>query len=514
MDTAAVPTEPTLKLFKHELSYSPPQVLNCYLCSRPSTDSLFIFCPACEKNYHRECVFAREEDLTPEYRCPSCLRNKTHRNSDTPYSPTNSSDHVVPLTALSNGITNHEDTNSSSCDGCNNGLSSAVPSHKRYTAETEYLEAGTNGADLSHIYTQEYAGGNEFNSNGQEDDVNISSADIKSNLLIKPKKVKTQSLFDETYAYLEGCERRKRNRDTLTKGDRFPNGSGVHGPEDNSLQCLGPACTNAARDNSKYCCEECGIQLATDRIKQHLPQRLEEWRLGGACLAERRDRQRLGEVERELTDVRNRLQQLDLEGQRLNQLISRVSKLPVSYNKERFDNESEDLMLDCPTCGIQFTMKKIQVHMEKCWAKLESGMTLSSYVKLEGANFFCDKYDKKYNTYCKKLKVMCPEHTKEAKVGANDVCGCPLVENLSILPPNSPSVRFCQLTKRTCRKHPFWEKMRRATIDQERLIQWLKLDELDEQRKLLRGQLSTRGSLIALLLHRTVPANAPISIDS
>ena len=507
MDSAAVTSEPILKLFKHELSYSPPQVLSCYFCSRPSTDSLFIFCPSCEKNYHRECVFAGEEDLTPEYRCPSCLRNKTHKKSDTPYSPTNN-DHVVPLT-LSNGLTNHEDTNSSSYDGCSNLLAPAVSNHKHHTAE--YLEQGTNGAN---IYTQEHAGQNEFNSNGQEDGVQLSADINKSNLLIKTKKVKTQSLFDETYAYLEGCERRKRNRDTLTKGGRLPNGSGLHGPEDSSLQCLGPACTNAARDNSKYCSEECGIQLATDRIKQHLPQRLEEWRLGGDCLAEKRDRQRLGEVERELTVVRARLQQLDLEGQRLNQLIARVSKLPVSYNKEKFDNESEDLMLDCPTCGIQFTMKKIQVHMEKCWAKIESGMTLSSYLKLEGANFFCDKYDKKYNTYCKKLKVMCPEHTKEAKVGANDVCGCPLVENLSILPPNSPSVLFCQLTKRTCRKHPFWEKMRRATIDQEKLIQWLKLDELDEQRKLLRGQLSTRGNLIALLLHRTIPANAPASNDS
>ena len=421
---------------------------------------------------------------------------------------------MVPLTALSNGITNHEDTNSSSYDGCNNGVQSAVSKHKHFTADSaEYLEQGTNGADLSHMYSQGFSARNEFNSNGQEDDVQLSADSNKSNLLIKTKK-KSQSLFDETYAYLEGYERRKRNRDTLTKGDRVPNGAGVHGSDDGSLQCLGPACTNAARDNSKYCSEECGIQLATDRIKHHLPHRLEEWRLGGDNLAEKRDRQRLGDVEREQVAVRARLQQLDREGQRLNQLISRVSKLPVSYNKEKFDNESEDLMLDCPTCGIQFTMKKIQVHMEKCWAKIESGMTLSSYVKLEGANFFCDKYDKKYNTYCKKLKVMCPEHTKEAKVGANEVCGCPLVENLSVLPPDTPSMRFCQLTKRTCRKHPFWEKMRRATIDQEKLIQWLKLDELDEQRKLLRGQLSTRGNLIALLLHRTIPANPQASVDA
>lgn len=28
-------------------------------------------------------------------------------------------------------------------------------------------------------------------------------------------------------------------------------------------QCLGPSCVEAARANSKYCSEECGIKLAT-----------------------------------------------------------------------------------------------------------------------------------------------------------------------------------------------------------------------------------------------------------
>jgi len=31
-------------------------------------------------------------------------------------------------------------------------------------------------------------------------------------------------------------------------------------------------------------------------------------------------------------------------------------------------------------------------------------------------NIFCDKYDPIQNTYCKRLRVLCPEHTKEPKV--------------------------------------------------------------------------------------------------
>ena len=31
-------------------------------------------------------------------------------------------------------------------------------------------------------------------------------------------------------------------------------------------------------------------------------------------------------------------------------------------------------------------------------------------------NIFCDKYDSSQKTYCKRLRVLCPEHTKEPKV--------------------------------------------------------------------------------------------------
>ena len=35
---------------------------------------------------------------------------------------------------------------------------------------------------------------------------------------------------------------------------------------------------------------------------------------------------------------------------------------------------------------------------------------------LHSINIFCDKYDSSQGTYCKRLKVLCPEHTKEPKV--------------------------------------------------------------------------------------------------
>ena len=42
-------------------------------------------------------------------------------------------------------------------------------------------------------------------------------------------------------------------------------------------------------------------------------------------------------------------------------------------------------------------------------------------------DIFCDKYDPVQNTYCKRLRVLCPEHTREAKVTITSVCECPKV---------------------------------------------------------------------------------------
>lgn len=48
-----------------------------------------------------------------------------------------------------------------------------------------------------------------------------------------------------------------------------------------------------------------------------------------------------------------------------------------------------------------------------------------------------------------------------------------------------------------------WEKLRRAEIDMERVRQWLKIDELVEQERQIRSNMSTRAGVLALMLHST-----------
>jgi len=111
---------------------------------------------------------------------------------------------------------------------------------------------------------------------------------------------------------------------------------------------------------------------------------------------------------------------------------------------------------------------------------------------------FCDFYNPATKTYCKRLKVLCPEHCKEPKIGDDEVCGCPVTVNLF-----STTEDFCRAPKKVCMKHYSWEKLRRAEIDMERVRQWMKLDDLLEKEYHLRQSMTNRAGVLALMLHST-----------
>lgn len=111
---------------------------------------------------------------------------------------------------------------------------------------------------------------------------------------------------------------------------------------------------------------------------------------------------------------------------------------------------------------------------------------------------FCDFYNPGNRTYCKRLKVLCPEHCKDPKISESEVCGCPLVTNVFDF-----TGEFCRAPKKHCVKHYVWEKLRRAEIDMERVRQWLKIDELVEQERQIRSNMAMRAGVLALMLHST-----------
>ena len=118
--------------------------------------------------------------------------------------------------------------------------------------------------------------------------------------------------------------------------------------------------------------------------------------------------------------------------------------------------------------------------------------------KTEGV--FCDFFNAQQKSYCKRLQVLCPEHSKEViRINEDEVCGAPLL-NSSL----NATGEYCRWLKKRCIKHYCWEKFRRAEIDMEKVNNWLKLDDLFEKEQKIRFSMASRGGVVSLLLHTTV----------
>lgn len=133
--------------------------------------------------------------------------------------------------------------------------------------------------------------------------------------------------------------------------------------------CYGPSCTKQSRPGSKYCSEDCGIKLATSRIFQVLPQRLQEWTLT-PCIAEQNNQLALENVRRQLQDVRRILQELDKRHAELDKIVERAKHATIDPKAEIDDNDDTEMSMYCITCGHEINSRTAIKHMEKCFNKV------------------------------------------------------------------------------------------------------------------------------------------------
>ncbi|KAJ0036535.1 hypothetical protein NQD34_005212 [Periophthalmus magnuspinnatus] len=276
-------------------------------------------------------------------------------------------------------------------------------------------------------------------------------------------------------------------------------------------QCLGPGCVEPARNNSKYCSEDCGMKLAANRIYEILPQRIQQWQQS-PCVAEEMGRRQLERIRREQQAARLKLTAMEKRFHELEGIIANAKLQQVQHDEEVPEGEGDDtdLQIFCVSCSHPINPKVALRHMERCYAKYESQTSFGSMypTRIEGATrLFCDVYNPQSKTYCKRLQVLCPEHSRDPKIPADEVCGCPLVKDVF-----EPTGEFCRVSKRKCNKHYCWEKLRRAEVDLERVRVWYKLDELFEQERNLRTAMTNRAGMLALMLHQTIQHD-PITTD-
>lgn len=285
--------------------------------------------------------------------------------------------------------------------------------------------------------------------------------------------------------------------------------------ESNGRQCYGPGCTLAAKSNSKYCSDECGERLAARRLNLIMPSRVHQWH-STPTVANEVGSAELERIRSSMTQARSELQLLEAKFHRLESIIKRSKTFPIDEGaSDAEDSDESDQNIFCVVCGHPVSLRNAIKHMDRCYIKIESQISFGSVypTRIEGSErLFCDVYNRQQQTYCKRLQVICPEHAKEPKVGPNEVCGCPLQNDIYDGDEPTKSSEFCNRAKRKCNKHFKWEAMYRASVDLQRIRQWLKIDEIFEEERRIRSAMAARAGVIPLLLHQTT-AHDPKCLD-
>lgn len=133
--------------------------------------------------------------------------------------------------------------------------------------------------------------------------------------------------------------------------------------------CYGPTCMKQSRPGSKYCSDDCGLKLATSRIYQVLPQRIQEWSLT-TCIAEQNNRRALETVRKQQHDVRRILQELEKRHIELDRIVERAKHASIDPQAEVDDNDDTESSMYCITCGHEVNSRTAIKHMEKCFNKV------------------------------------------------------------------------------------------------------------------------------------------------
>ncbi|ODN02160.1 CXXC-type zinc finger protein 1 [Orchesella cincta] len=312
----------------------------------------------------------------------------------------------------------------------------------------------------------------------------------------------------------EGSKRsNKRSRDPATvtrKGARKQRGKDRSEEEEKKddlesskepRQCYWIECVNVARPNSKYCSDDCGIKLAKKRILTILPAKLEQWKKS-PCFAEDKNKLDLENASRERTQQNALLEDLEHKRIALDSFIDKVSKL--EYKEDALvglDLQEEEGSVACVSCGLECSRKNFLKHIEKCYNKHEKNMTFvsSEMTVVNGTPIHCDFLNVKTNRYCKRLKELCPEHTKPPKHPPNAICGAPMSSD----PYELDIKTICLLQKKECTRHHCWEKLRRVEIDMRKVYAWMKIQGTRDQEHKSNEALASRCNVLGLLLHTT-----------
>ncbi|KAI6177384.1 BUD13-like protein [Aphelenchoides bicaudatus] len=284
------------------------------------------------------------------------------------------------------------------------------------------------------------------------------------------------------------------------KADKF-GASGSQGfyveKESKPRHCYGPGCVRAARQGSKYCSQECGVALAEQRVSVVLPQRLKEYYAEKPSAETKADERLLALIQKR-KEVEECLQKANDYRENFDCYIKALAdKTPMSNsNPANKKQTTGDLIITCFcfVCGAEIPVSGSVQHTRRCFERLEkqSSFGTAHKVPVNPFQILCETHDKQTKTYCKRLRVVCPEHYKDDIGKQMKICGFPLdwggkceLKSLDEMlgKDNIFKDGMCSLSRNQCVEHKMWEQNVAALIDNLRMSYLVQIDDLIETYK-------------------------------
>uniref|UniRef100_A0A915Q1Q1 CXXC-type zinc finger protein 1 n=1 Tax=Setaria digitata TaxID=48799 RepID=A0A915Q1Q1_9BILA len=423
---------------------------------------------------------------------------------------------------------------SENCGKCSNCNTSVEPCLKRVCLQSEWWnkhkkrsqqskDASKEEAVLSNVLHSVSAKGKKerMNITDDDDDNNTEVPKRESGSAKKQQKKvarkKTASYQKrQTNSAVGRAKKSKTNNFSFTTDQRQKIACAVYNRrshrhnsnKEKPKHCEGPQCTNSTRSQSKFCCEECGMNLARDRLRGILPDRVQAYWDNLSHSVEQSQHLR-DAAEEQIQFFTNKVRtfadfQDDLR-KWISMYLFHMCRIKV---------------LHCAVCALEFPAKLIVKHMERCFVRNEKQSCYGTPNKsqVNPYNIFCEQFNKANSTFCKRLRVLCSEHYKSTEDAAK-VCGYPFAWNKNEFRPvikTFDSMQellqegFCHYPRKNCLLHHNWVQNAMGLIDVELLNLLIKLDEWFEKKRTLQVSETMRGDVLSLFRDKTVHCNASL----
>ncbi|KHJ92764.1 hypothetical protein OESDEN_07342 [Oesophagostomum dentatum] len=266
-------------------------------------------------------------------------------------------------------------------------------------------------------------------------------------------------------------------------------------------QCIEPDCVKAAREDSKYCSDECGMKLARLRLLTLLPKNVEEY-FKEQPQSELRTLEELRAIDQKIGQIQRQTETM-LGYVRIIQRYVTAMKSTTSVN---YDEPGDvDFMVNCTVCGMEINGRLLPKHVERCFVRSEKQTSFGTPTPatFNPDNLFCEAYNKANNTYCKRVRVICAEHYKGELENDLQICAYPkawaegksltFAEMFEHGPDLLKDQGFCCAPRKECAQHHRWVQALVGTIECERMNLLTRLDELLERRKIVSLGCASRG---------------------